>query len=208
MCFHSKQSADAQQLKKRYKASFPQELAFQPSDEVNGFTHPLCPIITNADPTTVQLASWGLIPAWAKDTTIQKSTLNAKIETLHEKPSFQALVHQRCLIPATGFYEWQWLDSKGKYKEKHLITCAATEIFSFAGLWSNWIDPTTGIMQESFTILTTEANDLIATIHNSAKRMPIIITPSAEEEWLLGTNAPIIEQRLIAKNLAAQQRLF
>jgi putative SOS response-associated peptidase YedK len=100
------------------------------------------------------------------------------------------------------------LDSKGKHKEKYLITCEANEIFSFAGLWSTWIDPTTGIMKESFTILTTEANDLMATIHNSAKRMPIIITPTAEEEWLLGTHAPNIEQRLIATNLAAQQRLF
>ncbi|MFA9212200.1 MAG: SOS response-associated peptidase, partial [Moraxellaceae bacterium] len=190
MCFHSKQSADAQRLKKRYKASFPQELAFQPSDEVNGFTHPHCPIITNTDPTTIQLASWGLIPALAKDTTIQNSTLNAKIETLHEKPSFQAVVNQRCLVPVTGFYEWHWLDSKGKHKEKYLITCEASEIFSFAGLWSTWIDPNTGMTQQSFAILTTAANELMAAVHNSAKRMPIIITPTAEEEWLLGTHAP------------------
>jgi putative SOS response-associated peptidase YedK len=141
-------------------------------------------------------------------TGIQNSTLNAKIETLHEKPSFQAVVNQRCLVPVTGFYEWHWLDSKGKHKEKYLITCAASEIFSFAGLWSTWIDPNTGVTQQSFTILTTAANELMAAVHNSAKRMPIIITPTAEEEWLLGTHAPNIEQRLIATNLAAQQRLF
>lgn len=208
MCFHSKQSADAQQLKKRYKASFPQELAFQPSNEVNGFTHPLCPIITNANPTTIQLASWGLIPGWAKDTRIQNSTLNAKMETLQEKPSFQAVMHQRCLVPVTGFYEWHWLDSKGKHKEKYLITCATNEIFSFAGLWNTWIDPGTEKTQQSFTILTTEANELMAKVHNSAKRMPIIISPAAEEEWLMATKPPSIEHRLIATNLAAQQRLF
>ncbi|MEY4522471.1 MAG: Protein of unknown function YoqW [Bacteroidota bacterium] len=201
MCFHSQHTANAQALKNRFKARFQEEIKFSPSNEVNGFTHPNLPIVTNEEPNALQLYQWGLLPQWAKDEKFQQNTLNAKLETIAEKPSFKAVEFQRCLIPATGFYEWKWLDGKGKSKEKYLIQVENSAIFCFAGLWSKWIDPLSGILRGTFTILTTEANPLMAEIHNSKKRMPVILDVSAEEEWLLGKNPPKITTQLIAESL-------
>lgn len=201
MCFHSQHTANAQALKNRFKARFQEEIKFSPSNEVNGFTHPYLPIVTNEEPNALQLYQWGLLPQWAKDEKFQQITLNAKLETIAEKPSFKAVEFQRCLIPATGFYEWKWLDGKGKSKEKYLIQVENSPIFCFAGLWSKWIDPLSGILRGTYTILTTEANPLMAEIHNSKKRMPVILDISAEEEWLLGKNPPKITTQLIAESL-------
>lgn len=210
MCFHSKQSTDAQQLKKRFKAAFPKEAQHQPSEELNGFKHPYTPVITNAAPDEIQLLQWGLLPHWAKTRTHQGNTLNAKIETLSEKPSFREVIHQRCLVIADGFYEWKWLDGKGTKKEKYLITTADNPIFTMAGLWSTWSDPLTGELRQTYTILTTEANTLMAEIHNSRKRMPVILSREGEQAWLNGQNAPQLEPHLVAKNLEdlIQVRLF
>lgn len=201
MCFHSQHTANAQALKNRFKATFQEEIKFSPSNEVNGFTHPNLPIVTNEEPNALQLYQWGLLPQWAKDEKFQQNTLNAKLETIAEKPSFKAVEFQRCLIPATGFYEWKWLDGKGKSKEKYLIQVENSPIFCFAGLWSKWIDPLSGNLRGTYTILTTEANPLMAEIHNSKKRMPVILDVNAEEEWLLGKNPPKITTQLIAESL-------
>ncbi len=183
MCFHSKQSKDAQTLEKRYKAKLENPELFKTGD-VNGFEHPYCAIITNDKQEIIQFSQWGLLPDWAKDKSIQNSTLNAKIKTIHEKPSFKNSTSQRCLIPADGFYEWQWLDPKGKKKQKYLIHLPGEELFSFAGLWNSWKDNQTGKTFHTYTILTTEANALMSVVHNSKKRMPVIINPKAEKEWL------------------------
>jgi putative SOS response-associated peptidase YedK len=143
MCFHSKQSKSAQELKNRFKATFENEALFQPAI-YNGFQFPQTPVITNKQPNTIQLFNWGLIPFWAKDDSIKKNTLNARIETIHEKPSFKNSINNRCLILADGFYEWQWIDDKGKQKQKYLITLSKDELFAFAGLWSEWTDKQTG----------------------------------------------------------------
>jgi putative SOS response-associated peptidase YedK len=201
MCFHSHHTANAQALKNRFKARFQEEIKYSPSNEVNGFTHPNLPIVTNEEPNALQLYQWGLLPQWAKDEKFQQNTLNAKLETIAEKPSFKAVEFQRCLIPATGFYEWKWLDGKGKSKEKYLIQVEDSPIFCFAGLWSKWIDPLSGILRGTYTILTTEANPLMAEIHNSKKRMPVILDISNEEEWLLGKNPPKITTQLIAESI-------
>ena len=201
MCFHSQHTANAQALKNRFKATFQEELQFTPSNEVNGFTHPYLPVITNEIPDVLQLFQWGLLPQWAKSSDFQQNTLNAKLETITEKPSFKAYEFQRCLIPATGFYEWKWLDGKGKTKEKYLIHVENTSIFCFAGLWSRWVDPLSGIQRGTYTILTTEANPFMAEIHNSKKRMPVILDSTAEEAWLLGKNPPQLSSKLIAQSL-------
>jgi putative SOS response-associated peptidase YedK len=87
---------------------------------------------------------WGLIPAWAKDNSIRKNTLNAKIETISEKPSYRNSANNSCLILTDGFYEWQWLDDKGKNKQKYLFTLPNNETFEFAGLWNEWVDKSKG----------------------------------------------------------------
>jgi putative SOS response-associated peptidase YedK len=111
-------------------------------------------------------------------------TLNARVETVDDKPSFRDVVSQRCLVIANGFYEWQWLDSKGKNKVKYEIGIDNEELFAFAGLYSHWTDTQTGEIKNTYTILTTEANPLMAEIHNHKKRMPIILHPEDEHRWL------------------------
>lgn len=158
----------------------------QPSDEwtLNGFSHPDTIVAANDYPSKLQTMNWGLIPFWAKDRSIQNSTLNAKIETLSEKPSFRNYVNNRCLVFADGFFEWQWLNAKGKEKQKYLLTIENAKPFAFAGIWSAWTDQTTGEQLKTFSIITAQANDLMEKIHNTKKRMPIIIEPNFEKLWL------------------------
>lgn len=185
MCFHSKQSADAKKLMNRFKAVLKDKDAKIQSEHYNGFEHPKTPVITNTQPDEIQLFQWGLIPPWAKDAEIQNSTLNARIETIQEKPSFKVVTHQKCLVLLDGFYEWQWLDPKGKEKQKYLITREDHEPFAVAGLWSQWNNPS-GETINSYTIITTEARGIMREIHNSKLRMPVILQPDCERDWLVG----------------------
>jgi len=131
------------------------------------------------------LYHWGLIPFWSKDDNIKRATLNAKVETLSEKPSYRNSTKKRCLVIADGFYEWQWLDPKGKEKQKYLIRAKDQEIFALAGIYSHWTDKSTGEEKDTFSIVTTEANELMAEIHNNKKRMPIVLRKEDQRRWLL-----------------------
>lgn len=186
MCFHSKQSQQAQKVEKRFKSKIKDKAAFKPSEHYNAFTFPQTPIITNEAQDLIQHFHWGLIPQWASDRDIRQYTLNAKVETLGEKPSFRQVREKRCLVIADGFYEWQWLDTKGKNKVKHLVSLPDGELYAYGGLWSEWLDQSTGESVNSYTIVTTAANTLMSTIHNSKKRMPIILSPENENDWLNG----------------------
>jgi putative SOS response-associated peptidase YedK len=122
---------------------------------------------------------WGLIPRWAKDAAIGSRLINARAETITEKPSFRdAFIKRRCLVVADGFYEWQKI---GEKKQPWRITLASEEPFGFVGLWERWTSPD-GPVIESATIITTNANDLCRPIHD---RMPAIIAPSDQERWLV-----------------------
>lgn len=121
---------------------------------------------------------WGLIPSWARDEAIGSRMINARAETLAEKPSFKRLLNgRRCLIVADGFYEWR---AVGKEKTPMYITLQDNQPFAFAGLWDQWKSPD-GQAIQSCTIITTEPNELMASIHN---RMPAILRPGAYEDWL------------------------
>lgn len=200
MCFHSKQSKSAQELQNRFNAKFENNALFTPTI-YNGFQYPKTPVITNKQPETIQLYSWGLIPFWAKDDSIKKNTLNARMETIHEKPSFRNSVNNRCLVLADGFYEWQWLDEKGKQKQKYELTLPDNELFAFAGLYSEWTDKSTGEIINSYTILTTEANELMSKIHNTKKRMPVIVSADYELTWLNGQELKMQNDRLTANEI-------
>jgi putative SOS response-associated peptidase YedK len=116
---------------------------------------------------------WGLIPSWAKDAKIAASLINARGETVAEKPAFRAAFkRRRCLIPADGYYEWL---REGKQKLPHLYQIKQGELFAFAGLWERWND------LETFTVVTTSANDLAAKVHD---RMPVILSPLDRQRWL------------------------
>lgn len=125
------------------------------------------------------LMRWGLVPAWAKDASIGYKTINAMCETAAEKAAFrEAMRRRRCLVPADGFYEWQKLGRKEK--QPYNIGMADDSLFAFAGLWERWADPA-GTLLNSFTILTTGANSLLAGIHD---RMPVIVKREDYDLWL------------------------
>ncbi len=127
------------------------------------------------------LARWGLIPSWAKDPSIGAKMINARAETITEKPSFRAAFRRRrCLIPADSFYEWKTLDGG---KQAFRITFDDGEPFAFAALWEDWLGAD-GSEIESCTIVTTEASKAIEDIHH---RMPVILDPEGFETWLTGT---------------------
>lgn len=137
------------------------------------------PAILNQAPRQLQLVRWGLVPSWAKDPTTGYRMINARAETLAEKPAFRRpLRRQRCLIPADGFYEWQRL---GTRKVPHWITLTLGEVFAFAGLWDTWTDPKTNTTMTSYTIIITAPNQLLASIHD---RMPVILPRESEATWL------------------------
>jgi len=119
------------------------------------------------------IGRWGLIPHWAKDENIAYSTFNARSETAANKPAFRdAVKHRCCLVPAHGFFEWK---RDGKEKQPYLIRLKGGGLFMFAGLWATWKDVT------SFTIMTTEPNELMEDIHN---RMPVILGADDCDRWL------------------------
>lgn len=158
---------------------------FKGSDFLNGYSYPEMPIITDENFNEAILGNWGLIPAWSKDRVIQKMTLNARLETLDEKPSFKNYTQNRCLILVNGFYEWKWLDSKGKKKDKYFIQLDnGDQPFALGGIYNIWKDEKTDEILTSFSIVTSDANELMSEIHNTKDRMPLVLSKSAEKSWL------------------------
>jgi putative SOS response-associated peptidase YedK len=187
MCYHTTQKKTKKELAERFKVELNKDLDIS-GELFNGFTFPKTPVISSKKKNKIELFQWGLIPNWSKDKSIQQYTLNAKIETLDEKPSFKNSIQQRCLILADGFMEWQWLDKKGKTKQQFHISLPNKDAFTFAGIWSEWLDDKTGEIISTYSMVTTEANKLMSEIHNTKKRMPIILTPQNEQDWLNGKN--------------------
>lgn len=185
MCFFVEQNASKKDVKKRFNLDIDNEDDYIESDFINGFSYPNLPIITNDNSHIITTSfNWGLLPRWSKDLDFRKNTLNARIETINEKPSYKTITNQRCLIIATGFYEWRWLDDKGKVKEKYEIHNQENEIFCFAGLFTKGVNPETGDVLNSFTMVTTQANPMMEYIHNHKKRMPIMLNKDDEMDWL------------------------
>lgn len=128
----------------------------------------------------LDLLRWGLIPSWAKDEAIGNKMINARAETLAEKPSFRRLLRsKRCLVVADGFYEWRQ-EAGSKAKTPMYITLKSGLPFAFAGLWDLWHSPD-GQQIRSCTIITTRPNELVASIHD---RMPVILSADTREQWL------------------------
>lgn len=212
MCFTIKQSKEPKELEQRFKAKNKFNLNII-SDNINGFTFPKTSVISNQNPNEIQLFHWGLLPSFTQDLGFIKNTLNAKIETLEEKPSFKNSIQNRCLIIADGFYEWQWLDKAGKKKQKYLIELPNQDLFCFAGIYNQWVNKLTGKTLNTFAMLTTEANPLMAEIHNSKKRMPVILTPQNESLWLAGINKndfvkPEVTLKAVKINESKNYKLF
>lgn len=187
MCYRTKLNAKLQEIEKTFDAQFIEPESYAPSEEINAFEFKKTPVIIHENQGEIEMFNWGLIPFWAKDDKIKKMTLNAKIETATEKPAFRDSVENRCLIIANAYYEWQWLDSKGKKKQKYLIQPKDQEIFAFAGIYSTWVNPENDQLVNSYSIFTTEANKLMSSIHNNKKRMPVVLRKDDRKNWLRGT---------------------
>ena len=136
------------------------------------------PVVLDAVDRNVKMFRWGLIPGWAKDVSVGYKMINARAETIDEKPSFRvAFQRRRCLIPADGFYEWKIEDG---HKYPYLFTLKDRKPFTFAGLWETWRSQEGGEIN-SCTIITTEPNSLVAQYHN---RMPVILGYENRWRWL------------------------
>ena len=130
------------------------------------------------------MARWGLVPYWAKDLAVGTKMINARGEGVEAKPAFKAAVEKRrCIVPATGFFEWKGV---ARMKQPYAITLPDRHVFGFAGLWERWKPAEGGEPVETFTIVTTDANSAVAGIHD---RMPVILPKEAEETWLHGESA-------------------
>jgi putative SOS response-associated peptidase YedK len=183
MCYHYSLSKKQEEIMKMIAAEW--EMPFEPIHYINGFDFPTMPVITSSKSNQVQAYQWGLIPHWVQNLAdaqkLRGQTLNAKAESIFQKPSFRSYTNNRCIVLTDGFYEWM------EYKKKkypHYIHLKSNEVFGFAGLYSHWTDKETGELFKTFAIITTEANPLLARIHNVKKRMPVILQKEQWQYWL------------------------
>lgn len=186
MCFSVNVNLVRDELENRYGVSFPNRDRYEPSYYYHAFGLPELPAICSGAPDRIKLLRWGLIPSWTRSTddaeAIRFRTFNARAESITSRPSFSGSFRsKRCLIPVKGFFEWQ---HSGNEKIPWYIYHADEEIFSLAGLFDQWVETTTGETFNTFSIITTDANDLLAVIHNSKKRMPVILDKKNEFKWI------------------------
>ena len=190
MCFYNSMSAKATKLAARYGRNLSvveiaeKILKEQEQYRVNAFSFPDYPVITSNP--EIQSFKWGLIPFWTKDQTqadeIKRMTLNARADTIFQKPSFREPIRsKRCIVPSTGYFEWR---HEGTRKIPYYIYVKDEPIFSMAGVYDSWLDKSTGEVISTFSIITTEANELTGYIHNTKHRMPAILNQEDEEKWL------------------------
>ena len=161
-----------------------------PYFHISGYNHPKVFIYTNENPTNPTISTWGLVPFWVKNTDqknkLWNNTLNARSETIFEKPSFRESANKkRCILYIDGFYEHH--HNKGKTYPFYISSKNESSL-SIAGLWSEWVDRTTGEILNTFTIVTKKGNEFMAKIHNNPKlqeaRMPLILLEDQEDLWL------------------------
>ncbi len=177
----------AQELANRYRIGEEGLESFEPIYHENAFNYSQRPVILDQDPVRFNLYRWGLIPLWVKGigqaNTMRVSCLNAVSETVFEKPSFKVSIRRkRCIVPSTGFFEWKEI-GKGK-KQPYFIRVKSMDIFSMAGIYQEWVDDDDIGIYKTFSILTCPANPLMEEIHNTKKRMPVILPKEMEREWL------------------------
>lgn len=192
MCFHYSISRDIKDIKDHYQRLFDlddmdvDDSEFSKIFHANAFSFPLMPVVTSEDPARIQFFHWGLVPRWQKNKDdamkFRMNTLNARTETIFEKASFRsAIVRNRCLIPTTGFFE-SYHKSKKTYP--FFISMRSDDLFSFGGIYDEWVDTESGEIYKSFSICTHAAGHLVGTIHNQKERQPLMLCDEAEEQWV------------------------
>jgi putative SOS response-associated peptidase YedK len=183
VCYSNSSTSKNIDLARKFKKKIPENSTYITYYHSSGFSHPLWPIVTSSE--EIQFMNWGLIPNWYKGNFLEiaAKTLNCRTETADTRSSFKHLINsRRCIIPSSGFFEWQHL---GKEKIPFFIYPRETDILSMAGLWDTSVNLVTGEINQTFTILTTEANDFMGKIHNTKKRMPLFLNSDNQiSEWL------------------------
>jgi putative SOS response-associated peptidase YedK len=179
MCGRYSLTSPPEVIKERFKLRWLPEI----SAHYNIAPSQMIPVVRDSEKgRELVLLKWGLIPSWSKDPAIGTKLINARAETLAEKPSFRnAFKRRHCLIPADSFYEWK---AMRKGKQPYCIGMADHALFGMAGLWEQWLSPE-GQALQSCTIITTAANELVWELH---ERMPLIIQPGDYDAWLDASN--------------------
>ena len=185
MCFTVNVNIVREELEERYGADLIDHDKYRPSYYYHAYSLPLMPVVCSDDPASLRLFRWGLIPSWAEDekaaNEIMVKTFNARSETIETKPAFrESFISRRCLVPVRGFFEWQHI---GGRKIPWYISLRGEDIFSLAGIWDSW-KMKGGVSLNTFSVVTTRANELMSEIHNTKKRMPVILPAAAEKLWL------------------------
>lgn len=194
MCGRFVQKAKPKEIEKEFSLKVKDESIFEPRYNIAP-TQNIPAILEKDGERIVESLRWGLIPGWSKDDTFASKLINARAETLSEKASFKnAFRSHRCIIPASGFYEWQ-KQAKGA-KQPFYFYLKDKEVFGFAGLYEQWLDKESGEQIETFTIITTEANEVLKPVHD---RMPVILKPKDYDQWL---NAKVKDTSKLQKLLA------
>lgn len=181
MCGRYYRRSEKQRIAEAFRTGIPTSFEILPSYNAapQSFQPVVCLNHRTLERELVQMR-WGLVPYWAKDPRMGYSTIQAKSETLATSPTYrESFERRRCLIPLDGFYEWGTIGPKTK--EPFAIALANGSLFALAGLWDRWKDRTTGQALYSFTVITTDPNELVEKFHN---RMPVIVAPADYARWM------------------------
>lgn len=179
MCGRFTNNAKPEQIKTEFKVGANNPNLFQPRYNIAPSQMIDVVFTPESEPILSQL-KWGLVPSWAKESDIGNRMINARAETITKKPSFrEAFKSRRCVIPASGFFEWQ--KKSAGAKQPFYFYLKEKEVFGFAGLWEEWLDKNTGELLETCAIITTEANEVLKPVH---ERMPVILKTESYDEWL------------------------
>jgi putative SOS response-associated peptidase YedK len=181
MCGRYVRRSDKQRIADHFAVHGPSLPDFGPSWNIAPQTfQPVIRLNRDTDKREIVLMRWGLVPFWARDAKVGYSTINAQAETITVSPTYrEAFRHRRCLVPADAFYEWQKIDSKTK--QPFAIALKTDAPYAFAGLWEIWRDTNAGTALRSFSIVTTDPNEVVRPMHD---RMPVIIPEKDYDRWL------------------------
>jgi putative SOS response-associated peptidase YedK len=175
MCGRFTLIKEKKEIEKHFDAEFTQKAFYKNYNTAPGS---MLPVITNQAPEYIQYFQWGLVPSWVNNSKIAFKTINARVETIRQKPAFKnAFAKRRCLIPADSYYEWK---KEGDNKVPYRITIDGGALFAFAGIWETW-KRQDEIMLHSFSIITIPATPKISHLHD---RMPVILSRYNEKNWL------------------------
>lgn len=201
MCYHFKNSDTQEYVDYIVKRLNLKKYVWQGRYYINGFNHSACAVLAQGQPDEIVEMEWGLIPRWVKTEEQAKESakrcLNAKSETIFELNSFRGCIKkQKCLIIADSFFEWRHITTKLKIPYRIGVRNSEDEFtpFTLGGIYDRWTNPETGEVKDTFAIITTPANSVMEIIHNSKKRMPLIIPDELQLEWLSTTDEEAIKK--------------